>query len=138
VLPERHGITRFYDDARDAKVPMLWDFYGQNGVKVGLFGWPMTWPPKRVDGFDVPSHMARDAQTWPPELSFIKSLDRQEQSAERGGKSNGAVDKLRLARSLLSHGVVSSIARLGVAFSRILATRNRSTVRYFCGTPSWT
>ncbi len=125
VRPERHGITRFFDDARDAKVPMLWDVYQQHAVKVGLFGWPMTWPPKQVDGFDIPSHLARDTQTWPPELSFIKSLDRQEQNAERGGKNPGALTKLQLGKALLAQGVgARSVARLGTTFSRVLVTRD--------------
>jgi hypothetical protein len=125
VRPETHGITRFFHDARDARVPMLWDFYEQQGIKVGLFGWPMTWPPKRLNGFDVPSHLARDAQTWPPHLSFIKSLDRQEQRAERGSKRRAAVTKLDLARFLLANGVGgSSVARLCTTFSRLLVTRD--------------
>jgi hypothetical protein len=125
LRPEKHGITRFYHDARDARAPMLWDTCQRNGLKVGLFGWPITWPPKPLEGFVIPSHLARDTQTWPPELRFIKALDRQEQNAERAGGGRQAICKLELAQSLRAYGVGwRTMARLGVAFARLIATRN--------------
>jgi hypothetical protein len=127
VRPERHGLVHFYADTRDAKAPMLWEYFGRHGVKAGLFGWDMTWPPQPLDGFVVPSHQGRDAQTWPPELRFIKSLDREQQSAERinARSSIAPLRKLRLVGTLINHGVgLRSFGRLGVWLARLLATRN--------------
>lgn len=121
--PQRHGVTRFYHTADDLRVPAIWDVFAQHGRRAGIYGWPLDWPPPRVDGFVVPSHLARDTRTWPPELSCIKALDREQQNAERvGGGRSAASSRLRTARTLMDHG-----ARLRTLAS-IAATVMRSTL----------
>src|SRR5258708_3644961 len=44
-LPENHGLDRFYHTADDCRRPGFWKVFEEHGLKVGLFGWPMTWPP---------------------------------------------------------------------------------------------
>jgi hypothetical protein len=44
----------------------IWQLLSRSKKRVGLFGWPMTWPQAPIDGFDVPCHHARDGRTWPP------------------------------------------------------------------------
>ena len=127
LRPEKHGVTRFFDDARDIKANMIWDVFQEQGAKVGLFGWPITWPPKPIDGFMVPSHLARDSQTWPSELSFIKMLDREGQSAERnsGNQSQGSTkqNRLKIVKSLLKTGLrPSSAMRIATTAARAIVT----------------
>ncbi|MCJ8268647.1 MAG: alkaline phosphatase family protein, partial [Psychrosphaera sp.] len=87
-LPEHHGITEFYHTADNLRVPALWHVFNQHNLQVGLYGWPMTWPPKDIDGFVIPCHHGRDAQTLPAHLSPIKQLDRQQQNLERSGSKS--------------------------------------------------
>jgi predicted AlkP superfamily phosphohydrolase/phosphomutase len=84
--PDRHGITRYYHTGEDLQVPALWERFANAGAPVGVYGWPLDWPPPSLGGFIIPSHWARDTQTWPPELSVIKEIDRDQQDGERDGE----------------------------------------------------
>lgn len=104
--PQRHGITRFYHTADDLRQPSLWQIFERHGERVGVYGWPLDWPPRETNGFVVPSHWARDARTWPPELAAIKALDREQQEAERGHAPSASLrGRLRLAGTLRRYGV---------------------------------
>jgi predicted AlkP superfamily phosphohydrolase/phosphomutase len=113
--PEHHGITRFFHTSEDLLVPTIWQLLSSSGRSVGLFGWPMTWPPRPVNGFDVPCHHARDGRTWPPELEV-------RQAASSRLRIRGALVGLsRLARQ----GVLwSEMPRLTRAACRIAAERD--------------
>jgi len=100
--PERHGVTRYFHEARDLREPPLWELWTQEGGTVGVYGWPATWPPPPVRGFVVPSHLARDDRTWPPLLAPIKRLDRLLQAVEREPRVSG---RLRAAGRLASLAV---------------------------------
>src|SRR5579872_3213340 len=104
--PDRHGVTRFFHEAAELGAPTLWRIYAEHGLFSGIYGWPGTWPPPQIPGFIVPSHLARDTRTWPPDLGDLKGLDREQQSLERDG---GAFRRLRGA---VSAGAV--LARRGV------------------------
>jgi Type I phosphodiesterase / nucleotide pyrophosphatase len=80
---KRHGVTRFYHEGGDLREKSLWEYWQESGLSVGVFGWPGTWPPGPTRGFIVPSHLARDEQAWPENLSQVKALDRLLQSSER-------------------------------------------------------
>jgi hypothetical protein len=79
----RHGVTHFYDEADALQEPTLWEHFQRAGRSVGVYGWPATWPPRPTDGFVVPSHLARDARTWPPELSPIRTIEQRGRTSER-------------------------------------------------------
>ena len=83
VLPERHGVLRYFHEADDLRARPIWELWGERGLSVGIYGWPATWPPRPVRGFVIPSHLARDSRTWPPDLAPIKELDRMQQDRER-------------------------------------------------------
>lgn len=101
-LPQHHGITEFYHTSENLARDALWHHFNHHGYEAGLYGWPMTWPAKDIQGFVIPCHHARDSHTLPMSLSAIKQLDRQQQNAERGGSKNaksaalGALCKLLL------------------------------------------
>jgi len=101
-----HGITRFFHEGRDLRVPTLWDYWLQAGLRVGVHGWPGTWPPKPCSGFIIPSHLARDERAWPPELARLRELEQRNRSAERRGLSPADVARsLRLLAELHRYGV---------------------------------
>ena len=75
----------------------------------------MTWPPRPINGFDVPCHHARDGRTWPPELAV-------RQASSRDVRLAGAV---RGARSLARHGALWPLApHLGRAARRLVVERD--------------
>jgi len=113
--PEHHGVTRFFHTAADLVRPTIWRLLSDTGRSVGLFGWPMTWPPSPINGFDVPCHHARDGSTWPPELAV-------RQASAREVRLHGAV---RGVRSLARHGALWPLApHLGRAARRLVVERD--------------
>ena len=79
--PDRHGVTQFFHEAAETRAPTLWSIYAEHGLSSGIYGWPGgTSPPPQIDGFVVPSHLARNAETWPRSLCDIKSLDHERRS----------------------------------------------------------
>jgi Type I phosphodiesterase / nucleotide pyrophosphatase len=118
-LPARHGITRFYHSADDLQVPNLWQLFERAGLSVGIYGWPLDWPPGPTNGFIIPSHLARDTRTWPPELSSIKALDREQQDAERSGRRMKAPGYAQIVANLLRHGLrAHTLLKLAATFGR--------------------
>lgn len=71
---DKHGVHTFYASSASVEVPRIWDVVEQNGGRAGLLGWPVTWPPRPINGFMIPSLFARGPETYPPELSFIREL----------------------------------------------------------------
>lgn len=124
--PQRHGITRYYHTADDLCEPSLWQMFAHHGERVGIYGWPLDWPPGETNGFIVPSHWARDARTWPPELSAIKALDREQQDTERGhGRRSSPARLLRMAGTLARYGVrVPTMGMLARTVLRGAVTRD--------------
>jgi predicted AlkP superfamily pyrophosphatase or phosphodiesterase len=73
--PEKHGVTHFFDTANNVRCRRLWDILERPDRPIGLFAWPVTWPPKPLNGFMIPSLFARDSDTYPTELQFVKKLE---------------------------------------------------------------
>lgn len=68
--PEAHGVTTFFADRREIQVPTLWERFAAAGLKVGLYDYLVTWPPRHLPGgFVVPGWLRRDAAAWPPDLA---------------------------------------------------------------------
>jgi hypothetical protein len=81
---------------------------------VGVWGWPGTWPPRPCDGFVVPSHLARDTRSFPPDLAWIKRLDRDQQASQatgRRGRAAAAVLVPKLLRNGVRPRTLGSLAR---------------------------
>lgn len=110
-------MTRYYQTAQELQAPPLWSIYGSLGLRVGLFGWPMTWPPPELEGFVVPCHHARDERTTPASLGWIKKIEQEQRSSERGdhGRRPPLASAARLTR--LGVGPVRQ-ARLATTFLR--------------------
>jgi len=106
-LPAKHGVTHFFDTAKSIRCRRLWDIFesfpkGAPAPTIGLFSWPVTWPPRPINGFMVPSLFARDHQTWPQELRFIKDME--------GGLRTGWRERVSLISKAMRHGLSASTA----------------------------
>ncbi len=76
-LPDDHGIYDFGCRQADFRVGRLWDRMWVDGRSCGLCGWYFTWPPNPHLGqndFVVPSTLAPDGRTYPPDFSFYWQL----------------------------------------------------------------
>ncbi len=101
-----------------------------------MFGWPGTWPPPAVDGFVVPSHLARDTRTWPPELAWIRGIEQRYQAGERGTRSSARIARttreaasfLRTAEAPLRSS--ARVAATAVAAARAPAEQRALLLRY--------
>jgi predicted AlkP superfamily phosphohydrolase/phosphomutase len=103
--PEKHGVTHFLDTARSVRCKRLWDILERPDRPIGIFAWPITWPPRPAYGFMVPSLFARKNDTFPPELRFIKDIE--------GGLSVGWKERFRLVGTAMRHGLrFSTVARM--------------------------
>lgn len=68
--PEDHGVLSFYSNRHAIRVPTVWDRLAAGGLRVGLYDYLVTWPPRRFPhgGFSVPGWLRRDESVWPPDL----------------------------------------------------------------------
>ena len=62
--PRDHGIHGFDVHADDALVPRFWDIAESQGLRIGVYKWLVTYPPREVDGFVVPAWLA-PSPPWP-------------------------------------------------------------------------
>lgn len=84
--PEEHGITSYSMTRSDLKSARIWDIARDQGKRVGLFQWLITWPSERSFAFCIPSWLAHTPETWPPEYRFIQELNLNQ--TESGGSAS--------------------------------------------------
>lgn len=75
-----HGVMSFNATSADVRARRIWDVLQEKGWSVGLFGWPVTWPPPAVEGFVVPAVSDDGTDTQPRELNFIRELAESEKT----------------------------------------------------------
>lgn len=73
-IPDKHGVKDFYVTSKSVKTKRIWNILQENGWRVGLMDYLVTWPPERVNGFCIPSHFAHGVETYPENLSWINKL----------------------------------------------------------------
>ncbi len=81
--PEDHGVLGFRETAEDVRSARIWEILEDRGWSIGLFGWPVTWPPEEVDGFVVPAVSDLGTETHPRDLNFIRELAMIEKTRQR-------------------------------------------------------
>ncbi|MCF8033818.1 MAG: alkaline phosphatase family protein [Desulfarculaceae bacterium] len=82
VNPGKHGVYGLVErhpdpfsvlipSSSDIKAPTLWEMLGRGGVPVGVMNVPLTFPPKKVNGFMVSGFLSPDLSqaTYPVELA---------------------------------------------------------------------
>ncbi len=104
-LPEKHGVTRFLNTSTSVRTKRLWDIVERPDRPVGVWAWPVTWPPRPINGFMVPSLFARDNDTYPADLRFVKELEE--------GMNKGWRDRVRLITEAMRRGLrLRTVARI--------------------------
>jgi hypothetical protein len=64
--PAANGVTSFYATWDFLRVPTTWERLAARGLKVGLYDYLVTWPPRPLpSGFVIPGWTRRDGATWP-------------------------------------------------------------------------
>jgi len=67
--PGAHGIQSFYVTADDLRVPTVWERLAAQGLRVGLYDYLVTWPPRALPGgFVIPGWLRRDPATAPADV----------------------------------------------------------------------
>jgi predicted AlkP superfamily phosphohydrolase/phosphomutase len=67
--PDAHGVTHFYVTRRDVRVPAMWDRLAAAELRVGLYDWLVSWPPREFPGgFAIPGWLRRDDRVAPADL----------------------------------------------------------------------
>ncbi len=72
--PEKHGISGFHDNTYSLTAKRIWEIFNMYGFPVGVMGHMLTWPPKELNGFIIPSILSLGKQCYPEEYGFLWEL----------------------------------------------------------------
>lgn len=76
-MPDKHGVKKAFPTRHDIKTLTIWDILEDQGERIGVFNWHVTWPPRPVNGFMVPGGwggMLKFEDAFPQELGFILKM----------------------------------------------------------------
>jgi hypothetical protein len=66
--PEVHGVHDFLADARTIASPTIFERLAVQGLRVGMYEWLVSWPPRPLpNGFVIPDWLRRDLALAPPD-----------------------------------------------------------------------
>lgn len=99
-LPEKHGVQEFIVDTSALKTKRIWDIAEEHNMSIGIYGWLVTYPPRKVNGFLIPCWLATSPATYPDSLEFIKKIE----LGFKGKYSVGLGGYLAAAVATLQHG----------------------------------
>jgi predicted AlkP superfamily phosphohydrolase/phosphomutase len=118
--PEKHGVWDFVVAAKNVRCKRIWDMATERGVKAGLCGYMVTWPPPHVNGFVIPGSFSRGVETHPASLQPIRELDVMQRSEHR----KTPMELLKLAWQCRNLGVrTGSFFEAAAALARIKMKR---------------
>ena len=67
--PDVHKIRDFFSTGLDRPVPTIFERLAAQGLRVGLYDYLKTWPPRRLPGgFVIPGWTRRDGAVQPPDV----------------------------------------------------------------------
>jgi hypothetical protein len=112
-VPDKHGIKSFHGTSASVRTKRIWDLFEERGYPVGVMGHFVTWPPRPINGFMIPDLLALDAQTHPPEYSFIRHLT----ESSKAGKRQPLGEMLKFALRAWQSGI--RLATLGQAVGEL-------------------
>jgi predicted AlkP superfamily phosphohydrolase/phosphomutase len=101
MRPAQHGVANFFTSADRVRVKRIWQIAQASGVASGVQSYMVTWPPDPTLAFSIPGWLAQDDATHPPELSFVKRLDRWLDAGEEAPAISSLIADLSTA---ISHG----------------------------------
>lgn len=68
--PEAHGVDGFFDNRLAIRVPTVFERLSAAGLKVGLYDYLITWPPRPLPGgFMIPGWLRLDDRVEPADLA---------------------------------------------------------------------
>jgi hypothetical protein len=68
--PDVTGIASFLVDERDIQVPRVFEWLSHQGLRVGMYQYLVTWPPRPLpNGFVIPGWLAGGPETVPADLA---------------------------------------------------------------------
>ncbi len=143
MTPEVHGIHGFRVQSDQAQATRLWEIAHDQGLRVGMYKWLVTWPPEALEqtpdqvaamaegrddadayrtafdeahrGFVVPAWLAPSPETWPDDLSFVKEIELSRRLKRK--KYADARPAWKLAIDGARHGLRWSTLRQAVAWT---------------------
>jgi predicted AlkP superfamily phosphohydrolase/phosphomutase len=71
---QKHGVEFFASTSSSVKQKRLWDILNERGLKVGVFGSLVTWPPYKVNGFMIPSIFSLGPETYPIDYQALQEI----------------------------------------------------------------
>ncbi len=75
VAPETHGILSFASSRQDLQAGRIWNETVDAGVRSGVVGWLVNWPPESGMGFSTPAWTDGGDAAIPDGAGFVKSMD---------------------------------------------------------------
>jgi len=78
--PDKHGVWDFVVSSKSVRCKRIWDMATESGLRVGLCGYMVTWPPPALPGFVIPGSFSRGPETHPATLQVIRELDMTQRS----------------------------------------------------------
>jgi len=105
--PAKTGINFFGGSSKMVKCKRIWDIFSEDGLKVGIFGSFVTWPPYEVNGYLIPSIDSVGPETFPPKYQFFQEFVLNERRKNRRSKTKfiSLIDFPYLAYKLKHAGV---------------------------------
>ncbi|MDZ7266538.1 MAG: alkaline phosphatase family protein [candidate division KSB1 bacterium] len=91
--PDKHGVWDFVVSSKSVRCKRIWDMAAESGLRIGLCGYMVTWPPPTLPGFVIPGSFSRGPETHPAALQVIRELD----MTQRSDGKRSLADHLRRA-----------------------------------------
>ncbi|MCG3156571.1 MAG: hypothetical protein DKINENOH_03195 [bacterium] len=91
--PDKHGVWDFVVSSKSVRCKRIWDMATESGLRTGLCGYMVTWPPPPLPGFVIPGSFSRGPETHPASLQVIRELD----MTQRSDSKRSLADHLRRA-----------------------------------------
>jgi arylsulfatase A-like enzyme len=116
--PEIHGIWGFSQRKSEFRVGTLWDQLKLEGRSFGLCDYYFTWPPDpgiAERDFIIPSRLAPDDTTHPPEYRFYREITEAARQRERRGRHLRPVILALQGLQAWQHGIRLSTLRVILA-----------------------
>lgn len=106
---EKTGIDFFGGNSKIVRCKRLWDIFSDYGLRVGIFGSFVTWPPYEINGFMIPAVDSLGTETYPPKYEFIQEIALNERKKTKGitSRSLSFIGLFHYAYKLKTAGVRS-------------------------------
>lgn len=128
----KHGVEFFASTSSMVRQKRLWDIFSEKGLKVGVFGSLVTWPPYPINGFMIPSIFSLGPETYPEEYSPLQEIAVSERKKVHKGEKKRLIEHLMAnmdkRKRLKSIGVTPETLRMVLGYilkEKVLRLRPR-------------